>query len=353
MAQTSEANQSENQPQWDVRPYREDDMPALLELYGLVFGRERTAEDFRWKLLRPAPVDTVWVADEEGTVIGQHAGIFTPVQVGGRELPAMHAVEAMTHPGFRRQGMLTRLGGGLYGYWADSGMPLILGLPHPGWGSRAYALGYRETFPLRWVSRPLRPVAMLRARLARFSSPAKPGDAPVPAQRWGNLSVERVDRAEPQFDTLWETIKSDYSNCVVRNREWVQWRYLDAPAPGFTVLKASRGGQLSGYIAYRTILIGNRLIGRIADLFAAREDRQTQDALIRAANRHLRAQGADSVATLVAVGSPAYDVFRRNLFLLARGEYKVSFITPSTEVTLDSLSDPSKWHLMGGDFDVV
>jgi hypothetical protein len=353
MSETTPSERPAEPTEWSVRPYTEQDVPQLLELYGLVFGRPRTETDFHWKLTHPAPVDTVWVADEEGTIIGQHAGIFTPTKVGERELPAMHAVEAMTHPRFRRQGMLTRLGGGLYNHWAESGIPLVLGLPHPGWGSRAYALGYRETFPLRWLSRPLRPFAMLAARLRKSAIAPEPiYVAPQPSGS-GNISVEGVSRAGTEFDTLWENLKGDYANLVVRNRDWAQWRYLDAPGQNYTVLLARKHGKPAGYIAYRVVALGNRIIGRIADIFAARNDRQTQDALIKAANRHLARMGADSIATLVAVGSPTYSVFQRNLFLLSRGEYKVSFITPSSEVTLEQLSNPAVWHLMGGDFDVV
>jgi hypothetical protein len=194
---------------------------------------------------------------------------------------------------------------------------------------------------------------MLAARLSKSGAKPLPEYNPPRPIRSGPLTVEGVTQASGEFDTVWNNLKGDYPNLVIRNRDWVQWRYLDAPEQDYTVQLASTDGQPAGYIAYRVVPIGNRLIGRIADIFAAADDRTTQDALIKAANRHLARLGADSAATLVAVGSPAYSVFRRNLFLLSRGEYKVSFITPSSDVTLEQLSNPADWHLMGGDFDVV
>jgi hypothetical protein len=44
---------------------------------------------------------------------------------------------------------------------------------------------------------------------------------------------------------------------------------------------------------------------------------------------------------------------RRAGFLLNRGEYRASFIPLSDEVGLKEVSDPSRWLLTGGDFDVV
>src|SRR4051812_23549944 len=153
---------------WEVRAFRESDAPDLLSLYSEVFGRPRSEAEFRWKLFKPdSPVDTVWVAARADRVVGQHAGIPTWLKLGVTQVLAMHAVEAMTHQDHRREGMLTELGGGLYGHWRDSGVPLVMGLPHAGWGSRAAALGYREVLTLQWLSRPLRPLAMLEARLLR------------------------------------------------------------------------------------------------------------------------------------------------------------------------------------------
>src|SRR4051794_16999677 len=105
---------------WQVRPFQEADAPGLLTLYRDVFERERTPEDFRWKLrCPPSPVDTVWVAAAGDRIVGQHAGIPTWLKLGDTQVLAMHAVEAMTHAAHRREGMLTELGGGLYGHWRD------------------------------------------------------------------------------------------------------------------------------------------------------------------------------------------------------------------------------------------
>jgi len=156
--ETDNHTSEEGERQWRVRPFVEDDTQRLLGLYRDVFGRERTEAELRWKLLRGnRPTDTLWVADVGGRIVGQHAGIPMSIKIGGTEIEAMHAVEAMTGAEYRREGMLTTLGGTLYSHWKEQGIPLVIGLPHEGWGTRAYALGYRPAFPMRWLMRPLRP----------------------------------------------------------------------------------------------------------------------------------------------------------------------------------------------------
>jgi hypothetical protein len=345
-------------PPWVVRPYQPGDTEGLLRLYGQVFGRERSEEELRWKLLRPGyPFDTLWVADAGGRIVGQHAGIPMRLKLSDRVVTVVHAVEAMTHDDFRREGMLTRLGGGLYDHWRESGVPLIIGLPHEGWGTRAYALGYRPAFPMRWLSRPLRPFAILLSRLGLRNTSAIAELRASRSDSWkqhpGGVLVRRAGSATEQFDNLWKHVGLYYRYAVVRDAEWVRWRYFAPPDGPYTVLLAMRQGMPTGYIAFRTVRIGGRAIGRIADLFARPADVYTVRALLREATRNLRASGADSAVILVAAGSPLYSIVRRHGFLINRGEYKASFIRLSEEIDADALNDPRNWLLTGGDFDVV
>lgn len=340
---------------WEVRPFRPSEVPGLLELYRLVFGRERSEADLRWKLLRPAQVDTLWVADDHGKVVGQHAGVPARVKLGSRVVPAIHAVEAMTHPDYRKQGMLTKVGGGLYRYWGEQGIPLIYGLPNDQWGTRAHAVGYEDTFPVRWLSRPLRPQSIMKSRLAGAQpQPAVPHrGALFPPRRLGTLTVEARSAAGPEFDEMWRSLGAKYENCVVRDSQWVQYRFLDSPEGHFTVLAAFERTEPRGYIAYRLVRIGPRLIGRVADVFWDPDDRASQRALISSALQSMKKQGADSAATLVAVGTPAHKALARQGFLLKRGEHLANFITPTPEVSLADVNDATRWHMMGGDFDVI
>jgi hypothetical protein len=346
---------SRPQRSWHVRPFREEDLPGLLDLYRLVFGRVRNEEEFRWKLCGlESPVDTVWVAAEGNRIVGQHAGIPMRLRLLGENVFAMHAVEAMTHPEYRKQGMLTELGGGLYNHWRDKGVPLIMGLPHAGWGTRAYALGYRDSFPLRWLSRPIKPLSMLLSRLGRATGDraGDPAAQVVQINSRNGFDISQLNRAGEEIDSLWANAGPEYENCVVRDRAWVQWRFLDIPGRPYTVLLAKRDDLPVGYITYSLMVAGSRRIGRIADVFAGAND-AAASALLSAAVSDLRARGADSATLLVAVGSRLYATARSAGFFLKRGDYATSFIPLAEGVEMAAISNPALWHLTGGDFDVI
>jgi hypothetical protein len=74
---------------------------------------------------------------------------------------------------------------------------------------------------------------------------------------------------------------------------------------------------------------------------------------LRSALAHLRRNGADSVACLVAAGSPLHGQLRRHGFVFPRGEYGACFIPFDERIDLTHLRDPRRWLMTGGDFDVV
>jgi hypothetical protein len=156
-----------------VRPYRPGDEAQLASLYAEVFGRERPIDVWRWKLMQretaPAPL---WVAaTEEGErIVAQYSGIPLRVKLEGRERPALNTVEAMTAPGFRRQGIITRLGTAAHGEWGRAGYAAALALPNEQWGTRTHALSFRRAFPLAWLRFPLH-VERVVTRPGRLPAP--------------------------------------------------------------------------------------------------------------------------------------------------------------------------------------
>ena len=115
---------------WYVREYQASDEASLLALYKSVFGRARLPEQLQWKLLSRGsewPGKMVWVAVERTTerVVGHYGGIPLQLKTGGNSYRAIHSVEAMADPDFRRQGILTELGSAAHREWAAEGYKVV------------------------------------------------------------------------------------------------------------------------------------------------------------------------------------------------------------------------------------
>ena len=95
-----------------------------------------------------------------------------------------------------------------------------------------------------------------------------------------------------------------------------------------------------------------RVLNAIAEL---RGDPGAAWALIKFALQQMSEEGAGTVMTLAPPGAALYSLLRRFGFLPTRSETSFSFeIVPlRDDVSVQQLSDPSDWHLTGGDFDVI
>lgn len=361
-----------NSPDWAVRPYQPGDETHLVALYTRVFGRPRSLEFWRWKLKgRDAPFETVWVAvTTGGQIIGQYGGIPLRVQLHGQVHPAVHAVEAMTDPLFRRKGMLTRLGSAAHQGWAAAGQVAVLGLPNEQWGTRNRALGYATLFPLAWLRFPLH-IERVVAQRGRV-----PGPLVGPAvalgtvgsgvwrqmarrtqrrkQQGAGLTVEAVTTPDPAFDQLWQRLAGHYAHFVIRDSAWVGWRFLAAPEQDYRVLLArSAEGEPVGYLAYKLVVAPERVTGYIADLFLAPDAEAVAAALLETALDDLSARGAGMVLASGAPGSALYRIQRGLGFLPVQLPFNFELVPLVPDIDPAALADPLAWHLTVGDFDVV
>lgn len=352
-------------PAWSIRPYQPGDEADLVALFAQVFGRPITAEWWRWKLKgRPAPVENVWVAvaEADGRIIAQYAGIPVRAQWAGPIRDAMVSVDTMTAPDFRRRGILTALGQAAYASWAAAGVSAVLGLPNQQWGSRTDALGWQRLFALGWLRYPLHVERALTARLPRaLAGPAQALGGPAAAgwraarrgapQAGSGIQVEAPADATDDFDRLWARLAPEYGRLLVRDRAWVAWRYFGAPELGYRVLLARRAGAPAGYLAYR--YAPDSGAGYLADLFTAPAGGAAAQALLRAALDDLWARGATSARATAAPGSALEATLRAGGFGPAPGAFNFEVVPLDPALDLGTRGGPGDWLLSGGDFDVV
>lgn len=358
---------------WYVRPYRPGDESQLATLYAEVFGRERPLDVWRWKLMeREVSPGSTWVAatHEGERIVGHYGGISLKLRLRGEEQPVVHSVEAMSARDFRRQGILTRLGEAAHEAWGRAGYVAVLGLPNEQWGTRNYAVGFRRIFPLAWLRFPLH-VERVVASAGRLPAPlnrpagvlAGAGSAAwrrafrsIMHARGGSSDLQVKEAGGPaDFDRLWSRLAGEYENVVVRDGEWVDWRFVRAAMHHHKVLVAHKSGEPSGYIAYYLAETGERANGYIADIFLGRKDVATASALVKSALDDLSARGAGMVLATAPPGSALYSRLRGLGFLPAprRTAFNFEIVPLHPNVDPASLADPGTWHLTAGDFDVI
>jgi len=338
-----------------LRGYEPGDEPAIASLFERTYGRLTTPAHWTWKLrARPSPVENVFLVLDGERAVFHYAGIPARLRLLGRDVDAMLSVDAMTDPDYRRRGLLTSAGRHAFDAWRAAGIALTYGLPNQQWGSREAALGWRKLFTLAWRLFPLRPEALLARRVpipglarvdvaGRLYAALHRGLARDP-----DVSVRRVTSKDAALDRLWERAKERAAISIVRDADWISWRYLEPERP-YEVLLAERGGEPAGVAAFRLAEDG---AGAIAELFAPGDDGAART-LLRAALDALRERGADRAVALSAPGTRADALLSRAGFLRRPHGFTLEIVPFAEDLPLEELADASRWWISGGDFDVV
>jgi hypothetical protein len=161
--------------------------------------------------------------------------------------------------------------------------------------------------------------------------------------------IREWDGQSGEVDQVWSVAKPTIRNSVVRDGDWVRWRFLDAPAHGYRVLTASRAGKALGYAAFRAKGTG----GLLVDHFTVPGEHAAFDALVAASVRELTNAGVDVVRALTPRGSANYESLRRYGFLRSRHSFLAQAVPLDPAIDLAALRNPASWSIAGGDFDVV
>ncbi len=347
---------------WRLRPFKPGDEPGLCRLLERGFGRPVDQAAWHWKLKqRPSPVANVWLAvDRQDRPICHYGGIPRTLELAGEERDVMVAVDSVTDPAFRRRGILTAAVSTAHRAWAAAGIACVLGLPNEQWGSRVQALDWRSLFPLAWLIRPLRPGRLLARRIGFPGTGVAPPTLDRPTligSLWRSLTTRRPDptveirdleQADEGAGALAAASASDGLLMLARDRHWLDWRY---PRDRYRMISAWRAGRFAGQLAYRCDPESS--FGFIAELLTRPADGDLRRALAGAAVDRLDDLGAVAVAALAVPDSALYRTFRRARFLPRGKSFAVHCVPLADDLELETLRNPRRWWLQGGDFDVI
>jgi GNAT acetyltransferase-like protein len=225
-----------------VREYRDGDDAAILDLFARCFPHApRSLEHFEWKYRRnPFGNGRISLGLEAGErVVGHYAGYPVPFRAYGRDVLAHHIGDTMTdvsvrHIGRGPTGVLGRTALHFYERFCD--------------GQVAFNYGFNvaniQKFSLRFLrSDRVEPVTYRVARPL----------APIPRmERWlRGYSLEHVRDTTSEWDSFFERVSGAYRFCVMRNAQYVRWRYLAAPDVPYIVVAIRKWRRLAGWIVFR------------------------------------------------------------------------------------------------------
>lgn len=343
---------------------RPEDREPLEDMYREVFGdeaAEQSRQRWRWQYEEnphcPPEGPEIWVAKEDGRVLGQYATMPVRLKVADRILRASWGMDVMVRPDLQRKGVGSRL----FVYW-DKQVEASLGL---GLSKASHTLfqklQWKDVGPVPCYTRILDPKPLVARRLGQL---AALGLSPVARAVLSLLFPVRPSASGPSathvvplegpfddsFDDLWEAVSPEYDFVAERKARYLEWKYRKVPYVRYEIYRALRGGELTGYVVLRATERHGVRLGMIVDWLAHPDDTEALDALVdRAAawgqeRQVARLQTFTFDQRLIArlerkgffrIGSPMQFCLRIHSDHMGPGYYE----------------DTSRWHVTFGDSD--
>lgn len=350
-------------PSIEICRRTESETPALEAMYVDIFG-EKAADNsrarWRWQYEenpnRPAEGPEIWVAKENGQVLGQYATMPIRLKVLDRVLRASWGMDVMVGPNLQRKGIGSRL----FLYW-DKQVEASLGL---GLSVSSYTLfkklDWEDVGPVPCYSAIVDVRALLERRLGSLGATLLAPFANLalalvfPKRRTKKAGEVEVHPAREPFDddydALWERVSSSYDFIAERNARYLEWKYRKVPYVSYAIFEARRDGVLTGYVVLRATERNGVRLALLVDLLAEPDDKVTIGKLLDHALDWARDQGAARMQTFTFDRRLAARLANKGFM---RIESPMQFCVRIHSDHIDDFffRDTSRWHVSFGDSD--
>lgn len=286
-------------PGYAFRVPSAEDRRELVALFARAYPDRRgtcTESHWRWKYERnPLGTHSLVATNGAGRIVGHVGGLPQRTWCRGETRTSVQAVDHMVDPEARRG--LARIS--LFARLKRSWVEAYCGRHRAFFG---YGFPSAEDFRIgeRFVRYAhVRPVWVLVTRdLDRFPAPA------------GAVTAATSRTLPDGIGPLWARVREELVLAVVRDRDYLAWRYLEHPDVRYEFVAALRGGQLAGLAVVRRGGLADDVL-LIADWLAPQADRDVRFALLCEVSAHARRLGLGAVACWFPAGISEFDGFQR------------------------------------------
>ncbi len=353
-----------------IREYREGDEVSILKLRGLVLSSPKDMDWWIWQHKQnPAGHAVFTIAEDEGEreIVGHFGYIPLKFKIESDICLVVAAVDSMVRHGYRGYGIYSQSRqellkiGGRNNFIFEYSFPNLNMLPI----NRKYGITpvFQKT-PL-WV-KPLRVRNVVTRYLKNGSILAslitaigkglvRITDRSIDCEI--RTQVREVKEIDERFDTLWHQASSHHKIMLIRDRAYLDWRYVKKPDADYTIYISEDRDKLLGYIVLRTIVDNGLRIGWIVDILTSYKDNPASIDLLTKAVQYFKAIGIDMV--LCVMPPKAYlaaSLIKHGFLMISkwrRHKYQIfcEVIIPKYPESL--LHNPDNWYLTRGDSDLI
>ena len=319
-----------------IRPYKVGDEYQLVRLLNLVFGKWPkfdlscdTIDHWKWKTTEgPLGENNTYVGENCSEIVGTETRIFLKAKIGNNIQLCEQRVDLAVDSDFRGNHIFSKITSNLCEKSLDRGVKLSYAVQ----GSLIGKAKYRRLGAFTPSNKIIELVFIkdveqfIKARNLGYSIFYKIGINFI--KIINKINPHRIKlkekfegkirdsyRFDDRFENLWTKISEDYEYILLRDKNFLKWRYGDQRGGKYHVKIAKTSSKLLGYAVLRIKKNSrNYSVGYIVDLLALPNHLNAVDALVRESVKFFMNKGVNEILYWVPKNHPYAKFLKKYCF---------------------------------------
>jgi hypothetical protein len=329
-------------------------------------GATESIRHWQWEFLEN-PLKDIFIklAWDKERLVGQYAASPVRIYVDGYDTIAALSHDTMTDSQYGGLGIFRTAAEALYTEQTNAGQSFIYGFPNRNsiHGFIKY-LKWQQIMPAPVHIRPVRISKSISRRIFHNAD----SSSATTENAFQNASSLLLDKSgkyklhmETEFgdwaDDLWLRCRNQHNLWVVRNKAYLNWRYVTKPENKYHIVSIWQGFQPVGYVVFAcsNMNFGDTLF--VMDFLVDLNFKGAADLLIRYVVDVAKKNECAFASVLLTPGSKYLHIFRKKLFLPLPERlfpqplyFGARCFDPSMKKLVN---DPKAWFISWGDNDVI
>lgn len=354
----------------NYRVYKAGDEDQIFDLTNVVWAstylipeKAKWLEGWKWMFLsNPSGPSVFWVAEHDGKIISEFPLIMMDISANHKRIKAAQLADTMAHPNYRRRGHTIELAHRSLGQLKECNVHLAFGFP----SKMAYALhmksGWIDVCAINLMFMPLNFQNLLRIYFTNnkiiLSICSKIGYLALKMTTRKlscakEISVSEIFSFDYSFNTLCDTLSNDYNIIVIKDKDYLNWRYANAPTGKYIIFKAERNSKICGYMVLECKNINDLFFGCILDLVAPIGQNDIVCILISKAIEYFKRRNVDIIISNIVSNRYFYEFLKMGFLPYLKNRDRFIAYNASSEFSDQYLKNPKNWFIQYGDLPLV
>jgi len=316
-----------------IRPYKKGDEKNILALDRSLethCWNRRNLDNWYWKYTdnNPSGKSFIWLIEKDDNIIVHFAAVPYKLKVFDKEIIASHSIGSMIDKRYQNKGILKYVSDKLFED-IKSNIPFTYGFPNKlAYGIHIECMKYDDLI---------------------FFDTWKIEKSKIKINNDDLLSFKKIDKFDNKFDKLWNSCSDEYKICVVRNKDYLNWRY-NRPDWKYFHFGIYEKNEIKGYTILKLYKEDKIIRGHIIDVFSHFNDRKTLDNIVEGSFNFFNKHNVDEITCFIW-GNPLFEKIlkEKNFF---REETKIPLVIRVNKEDFEykkEVKDNKNWYFTMGD----